>query len=108
MCTVNMYVRCVSVTLPTQGITLDKNTGTVQGINMNKHRWRDGRIVPSAEKRLQGATIPNHFFCDRSGRDFAQSSSIQTISEGSSGREGKGGRIGRTKPLAWGGNVDED
>eukprot|EP00904_Undaria_pinnatifida_P006903 jgi/Undpi1/3342/HiC_scaffold_15.g06715.m1 len=30
---------------------------------------------PSAERRVQGATIPNHL-CDHSGRDFAQSSSI--------------------------------
>ena len=36
-------------------------------------------------------------------KDFAQSSSIQAISEGSSGREGKGGRIGRTTAtgLGW-------
>ena len=40
-----------------------------------KHRWRDGRTVPSAERRVQGATIPNNL-CDHSGRDFAQSSSI--------------------------------
>ena len=58
--------------------------------------------VPSAEKRVQGATIPNHL-CDHSGRDFAQSSSIQAISEGSSGREGKGGKIGRATAtdLGW-------
>ena len=41
----------------------------------DKHCWRDGRIVPSAERRVQGAPIPNHL-CDHSGRDFAQSSSI--------------------------------
>ena len=47
----------------------------IDQVGGGKHRWRDGRIVPSAEGRVQGATIPNHF-CDHSGRDFAQSSSI--------------------------------
>ena len=40
-----------------------------------KHRWMNGRIVPSAERREQRAIIPNHL-CDHSGHDFAQSSSI--------------------------------
>ena len=42
-----------------------------------EYHWKDGRIVPinSAERRVQGAPIPKHF-CDHSGRDFAQSSSI--------------------------------
>ena len=47
----------------------------IDQVAASKHRWRDGRIVPSAERRVQGATIPNHF-CDHSGRDLAQSSSI--------------------------------
>ena len=72
------------------------------------HRWRDGRIVPGAERRVQGATIPNHL-CDHSGRDFAQSSSVSRLSlrdrQAARGREEESGGL---RPLAWGGNVDED
>ena len=40
-----------------------------------KHSRRDERIVPIAERRLQGTPIPNNL-CDYSGRDFTPSSSI--------------------------------
>ena len=36
-----------------------------------KHSRRDGRIVPIAERHLQGTRLPAHL-CDNSGRDFAQ------------------------------------
>ena len=40
-----------------------------------KHLWSDGRIVPSAQRRVKGETVTNHL-CDHLGREFAQSSLI--------------------------------
>ena len=57
--------------------------------NSGQHRWRDSRIVPSAERHLQG-TPPPDCLCDHPGRHFAPSVQVQISPEGPPGREGKG------------------
>ena len=74
-----------------------------------QHRRRNGRIVPSAERRLQGISLPDHL-CDPPGHGFAPKARVYTTvglrdRQAARGREDEAGGL---RPMIWGWNVDED